>query len=44
MCLLGFPGGSEGEKSASNEGDLGSIPVSGRSPVKGMATHSIILA
>ena len=35
MCLLGFPGGSEGEKSACNEGDLGSIPVSVRSPSEG---------
>ena len=27
-----------------NTGDLGSIPVSGRSPKKEMATHSSILA
>ena len=27
-----FPGGSEGKASACNEGDLGSIPGSGRSP------------
>ena len=29
---LGFPGGSEVKVSASNAGDLGSIPGSGRSP------------
>ena len=29
---MGFPGGSEVEASASNVGDLGSIPGSGRSP------------
>ena len=28
---LGFPGGSEGKESASNAGDPGSIPGSGRS-------------
>ena len=30
-----FPGGSEVKASASNAGDLGSIPVSGRSPGEG---------
>ena len=30
-----FPGGSEGEASACNAGDLGSIPGSGRSPAEG---------
>ena len=30
-----FPGGSEVKGSASNEGDLGSIPGSGRSPGEG---------
>ena len=30
-----FPGGSDGKKSACNEGDLRSIPVSGRSPGEG---------
>ena len=30
--FLGFPGGSDGKESASNEGDLGSIPGLGRSP------------
>ena len=31
----GFPGGSEVKASASNEGDLDSIPGSGRSPGEG---------
>ena len=31
----GFPGGSAGEESACNVGDLGSIPGSGRSPREG---------
>ena len=31
----GFPGGSDGKKSASNAGDLVSIPGSGRSPGEG---------
>ena len=30
-----FPGGSDGKESACNAGDLGSIPVSGRSPGEG---------
>ena len=30
--FLGFPGGSDGKESACNAGDLGSIPVLGRSP------------
>ena len=29
---MGFPGGSDSKGSACNEGDLGSIPGSGRSP------------
>ena len=33
--FLGFPGGSAGEESACNEGDLGSIPGLGRSPGEG---------
>ena len=41
---LGFPGGSAGRESACNVGDLGSIPGLGRSPEKGKATHSSILA
>ena len=40
----GFPGGSDGKDSAHNAGDPGSTPGSGRSPEKGMATHSSILA
>ena len=31
----GFPGGSDGKESAYNEGDLSSIPGSGRSPGEG---------
>ena len=31
----GFPDGSEGEASARNAGDMGSIPVLGRSPGEG---------
>ena len=31
----GFPGGSAGEESARNEGNLGSIPGLGRSPREG---------
>ena len=31
----GFPGGSDGEESACNAGDLGLIPGSGRSPGDG---------
>ena len=37
-CILvsvDFPGGSDGKASAYNEGDLGSIPGSGRSPGEG---------
>ena len=30
-----FPGGSDGEESACNAGDVGSIPGSGRSPGEG---------
>ena len=42
--FLGFPCGSAGKESASNAGDLGSIPGLGRSLEKGKATHSSILA
>ena len=35
MLHSGFPGGSEVKASASNAGDLGSIPGSGRSPGEG---------
>ena len=41
---MGFPGGSDSKASAYNVGDPGSIPVLGRSPGEGMATHSSILA
>ena len=40
---VGFPGDSDDDESACNEGDLGSILESGRSLEKGMATHSSIL-
>ena len=33
--VLHFPGGSDGKESASNVGDLGSIPGLGRSPGEG---------
>ena len=42
--FLGFPCDSAGKESARNAGDLGSIPGLGRSPEKGKATHSSILA
>ena len=32
---MGFPGGSAGKESACSAGDLGSIPVLGRSPGEG---------
>ena len=35
IVTLGFPGGSEVKVSASNAGDLGSIPGTGRSPGEG---------
>ena len=34
---MGFPGSSDGEESACNAGDLGSIPGLGRSPGEGSA-------
>ena len=33
--ILGFPSGSNGEASACNAGDLGSVPGLGRSPGEG---------
>ena len=39
----GFPGGSNSKKSACNAGDPSSIPGSGRSLDKRMATHSIYI-
>ena len=41
---IGFLSGSDGKESACNAGDPGSIPGSGRSLEKEMATHSSILA
>jgi len=41
---MDFPGGSAGKESACSVGVLGSIPGLGRSPEKGKATHSSILA
>ena len=38
----GFPGGSDGKESAYNEGDLGSIPGSGRSPGEENILSSIL--
>ena len=42
--FLGCPGGSDGKEPDSNVGDLGSIPVLGRSPGEGKGSHSSILA
>ena len=45
ICLVvGFPGGSNGKESAHNVEDLGLNAGLGRSPEKGMATHSSILS
>ena len=44
LSLLLFSGGSDGKASACNTGDLSSIPGLGRSPEKGLATHSSTLA
>ena len=41
---MGFPGGSVVKNPPANAGDVGSIPGSGTSPEKEMATHSSILA
>ena len=35
LCVVGFPGSSAGKESACNAGDLGLIPVLGRSPEEG---------
>ena len=40
----GFPGGLYGKESTCNAGDRGLFPGLGRSPGKGMAIHSSILA
>ena len=44
QLVAGFPGNSDGEESACNSRDPGSIPGLGRSPRKGMVTHSSTLA
>ena len=44
VCVLSFPGGSDGKESACKVGDLGLIPGLGRSPGGGTETHSSILA
>ena len=41
---VGFPGGADGQESACNAGDLGSILGLEDAPEKGMAIHSSILA
>ena len=41
---MGFPGGSDGEESTCNAGDLGSIPAWEDTLEKRTATHSNILA
>ena len=42
--MEGFPGGSDGKESACNRGDAHLIPGLERSPGKGIATYSSILA
>ena len=42
--FLGFPGGSDGEESSCNAGDLGLIPGLEDPLEKGTTTHSSILA
>ena len=45
MSIIGdFPGGSDGKESACNAADLGLISDQEDALVKGMATHSGILA
>ena len=44
LLFLDFPGGSDGEASVCNVGDLGLIPGLGSSLEKEMATHSSTLA
>ena len=44
LIHAGLPCGSDGKESAQNAGDPGWIPRSGRSPEKGMATDSSLLA
>ena len=42
--ILGFPGGSDGNESACNAGDPGSISDLERSPGEGNGYHSSILS
>ena len=44
VLFVDFPDGSDGKASVYNVGDLGSIPGSGSSREKEMATHSSTLA
>ena len=44
MSFMGFPGASAVKKLLANSGDANSVPGSGRSLEKEMATHSSILA
>ena len=44
VTSLGFPGGSAGQESACNVGDLGSIPEAGKVPGEGNGYLSSILA
>ena len=44
MQSIGLPWWLRWKESASNAGDLGSVPGSGRSSGEGMANHSSILA
>ena len=44
VSVKNFPGGSDGKASVYNVGDLGSIPGSGSSQEKEMATQSSTLA
>ena len=44
LSNVGFSGGSNGEESACNAGDPGSIPGLGRSPGEEMAIHSSTIA
>ena len=44
MLIKGFLDGSDSKESMCNVGNLGSMPGLGKSPGKGMATHSSTLA
>ena len=44
FTYMGFPGGSVVKNSSASAGNLGSVPGSGRSLEKEMATHSHFLA